>query len=173
MSFDMDLFHYHQYNRIGDGSRTIIGVFTGPVKHDYAVRLWYSLEQRLWLAEFGPAFEEAVLEHRVLPFFEKLYDSWFSSWPEDEFAMYVDEECLADIEQRKIEIFTLYIMGLKHRWYFLKQAPDGLEDGKVLEILDNLEDIIRCEFRKICHVFGHPRVIVRPTQFDTQFEMEL
>ncbi|SJL05722.1 uncharacterized protein ARMOST_09058 [Armillaria ostoyae] len=90
MSFDMDLFHYHQYNRIGDGSRTIIGVFTGPVKHDYTVRLWYSLEQRLWLAEFGPAFEEAVLEHRVLPFFEKLYDSWFSSWPEDEFAIKVD-----------------------------------------------------------------------------------
>ncbi len=55
----------------------------------------------MWLAEFGPAFEEAVLEHEVLPFFEKLYDAWFSSWPE-EFAMYIDEECLADVEQRKI-----------------------------------------------------------------------
>lgn len=67
----------------------------------------------------------------------------------------------------------LYIMGLKHRWFFLKQAPDGLVDGKVVEILDDLEDVIRHEFRKICHVFGHPQVIVPPTQFDTQFEMEL
>ncbi len=31
----------------------------------------YTLEQRMWLAEFGPAFEEAVLEHEVLPFFRE------------------------------------------------------------------------------------------------------
>ncbi len=55
----------------------------------------------MWLAEFGPAFKEAVLEHKVLPFFKKLYNAWFSSWPE-EFAMYINEECQADIEQCKI-----------------------------------------------------------------------
>ncbi len=64
-------------------------------------------------------------------------------------------------------------MGLKHRWFLLKQASDSLDDGKVMEILDELEDIIRCKFPNICHVFGHSQVIVPLTQFDTQFEMEL
>ncbi|KAK0435654.1 hypothetical protein EV421DRAFT_1740114 [Armillaria borealis] len=108
-TFDPDLFHYHRYNNIGDGSLSIIGVFSASSHHEYAIRLYYSKEQHLWLAECGPDFEQAVLTDVVLPFFEELYELYFAAWPEDQSA---------DKEQRKIEIFSLYIMGLKQMWLY-------------------------------------------------------
>ncbi len=62
----------------------IIGIFSASSKHEYAIRMYYSEEQRLWLAEYGPAFEQAVLGHTVLPFFEGLCQEFFRAWPEDE-----------------------------------------------------------------------------------------
>ncbi|SJL06440.1 uncharacterized protein ARMOST_09777 [Armillaria ostoyae] len=108
-TFDPDLFHYHRYNNIGDGSLSIIGVFSASSHHEYAIRLYYSEEQHLWLAECGPDFEQAVLTDAVLPFFEELYELYFAAWPEDQSA---------DKEQQKIEIFSLYIMGLKQMWLY-------------------------------------------------------
>ncbi len=80
----------------------IIGVFSASSKHEYAIRMYYSEEQRLWLAEYGPAFEQAVLGHTVLPFFEGLCQEFFRAWPEDEPEMLMEEERIADEEQRKI-----------------------------------------------------------------------
>ncbi|PBK98132.1 hypothetical protein ARMGADRAFT_568989 [Armillaria gallica] len=141
-----DFFHYHQYNRIGDESLNIIGVFSASSKHEYAIRMYYSEEQRLWLAEYGPAFEQAVLGHIVLPFFEGLCQEFFCAWPKDESEMLMEEERIADEEQRKIEIFTLYIMGLKQLWLYHQRAPDGWDYRMVIQQLDNLEDIITHEF---------------------------
>ncbi|KAK0436075.1 uncharacterized protein EV420DRAFT_1487667 [Desarmillaria tabescens] len=151
MSFDPDLFRYHRYNSIGDGSLSIIGVFSASLNHEYAIRLYYSEEQRLWLAECGPAFEQAVLADTVLAFFEELYGLYFTAWPEDQSP---------DKEQRKIEIFSLYIMGLKQMWLYHRRSPRRWDYASVIETLDDLEDIVTREFQKVRHVFGHPRVIL-------------
>ncbi|SJL00979.1 uncharacterized protein ARMOST_04293 [Armillaria ostoyae] len=141
-----DFFYYHQYNRIGDDSLNIIGVFLASSKHEYAIQMYYSEEQRLWLAEYGPAFEQAVLGHTVLPFYEGLCKEFFSAWPEDEAEMLMEEEQIADEEQRKIEIFMLYIMGLKQLWLYHQCALYGWDYRMVNQQLDDLEDIITREF---------------------------
>ncbi|SJL17743.1 uncharacterized protein ARMOST_21304 [Armillaria ostoyae] len=150
-TYDPDLFHYHRYNNIGDGSLSIIGVFSASLDHEYAIRLYYSEEQRLWLADCGLEFEQAVLTDAVLPFFEELYEMYFAAWPEDQSA---------EKEQRRIEIFSLYIMGLRQMWLYHGRGPRRWDRATILETLDDLEDIVTRKFQKICYVFGHPRVIV-------------
>ncbi len=70
------------------------------------------------------------------------------------------------------EIFTLYIMGLKQLWLYHQRAPYGWDYRKVIQQLDDLEDIITHEFRKISHVFGHPRVIV-PSYSPIIFDIDI
>ncbi|SJL09553.1 uncharacterized protein ARMOST_12933 [Armillaria ostoyae] len=108
-TYDPDLFHYHRYNNIGDGSLSIIGVFSALLDHEYTIQLYYFEEQRLWLADCGPEFEQTILTDAVLPFFEELYEMYFAAWPEDQSA---------EKEQRRIEIFLLYIMGLRQMWLY-------------------------------------------------------
>ncbi|KAK0186372.1 hypothetical protein F5146DRAFT_1004507 [Armillaria mellea] len=86
-------------NRIGDGSLNIIGIFSASSKHEYAIQMYYSEEQRLWLAEYGSAFKQAVLGHTLLPFFEGLCWEFFHMWLEDEPKMLMEEEWIADEEQ--------------------------------------------------------------------------
>ncbi|KAK0436510.1 hypothetical protein EV421DRAFT_1907850 [Armillaria borealis] len=159
MSLDYDLFHYHRYNRIGDGSLSIIGVFAASSEYEYAIRLYYSLEQRLWLAEFGPAFERAIYADTVLRFLDRIYEEYFSLWPENVSGGFTGGND-PDKEQRKIEIFMLFIMGLKQLWLYNHHGPHRWNCSAIIDVLDDLESMATREFQKIRHVFGHPCVIV-------------
>ncbi|KAK0443018.1 uncharacterized protein EV420DRAFT_1726654 [Desarmillaria tabescens] len=139
-----DLHGCHPYLDVGSIEDLIIGVLPIPGLYHYAVRLDYSGEQLLWLADQGPLFESAVLADCTLTFFKCLYLLWFHKWPT------VDE---AEREQRKIEIFTLYIMGLKYRWIDHGLKPRQWTIEQVFEKLDRLEEIITAEYDKISHVF--------------------
>ncbi len=140
--------------------------------------MYYSLEQRLWLAEFGPAFERAVYADTVLRFLGGIYEEYFSLWPEDVSGGFTGGN-EPDKEQRKIvrhpfcfdsfaepnvqEIFTLFIMGLKQLWLYNHYGPHRWSRSAIIDVLDDLESMATREFQKIRHVFGHPRVIV-PSQ---------
>ncbi|KAK0458059.1 uncharacterized protein EV420DRAFT_1480220 [Desarmillaria tabescens] len=174
MSLEVDLFHYHRYNRIGDGSLSIIGVFAASSEYEYAIRLYYSPEQRQWLAEFGLDFERAVYADTVLRFLDRLYEEYFFLWPEDVSGLFIGRN--PDKEQRKIvchpfyldsfakpnlqEIFTLFIMGLKQLWLYSHRGPHSWSRSAIINVLDDLENMVTREFQKIRHVFGHPHVIV-------------
>ncbi|SJL12497.1 uncharacterized protein ARMOST_15924 [Armillaria ostoyae] len=58
----------------------------------------------------------------------------------------------ADKEQRKIEIFTLYIMGLKNRWVN-GPPPENWTLSRVFAKLDELEDMITQRFKEVEHYF--------------------
>ncbi|KAK0457086.1 uncharacterized protein EV420DRAFT_1644240 [Desarmillaria tabescens] len=59
----------------------------------------------------------------------------------------------ADQEQRKIEIFTLYIMGLKNRWVENGPLPENWTLAGVFAKLDELEDMITQRFKEVKHYF--------------------
>ncbi|KAK0491684.1 hypothetical protein IW261DRAFT_1622299 [Armillaria novae-zelandiae] len=139
---------------------TIIGIFLALSQHEYAIRLYYSLEQRNWLAGHGPAFERAVCQDRVLAFFDKLYLEYFRAWPEVVSGEFMEESESLDKEQRKIEIFTLVIMGLKQLWFHSQRGLYCWDNRTILATIDGLEDIVTKQFQKIWHVFGIPPLIM-------------
>ncbi|SJL07094.1 uncharacterized protein ARMOST_10437 [Armillaria ostoyae] len=134
----------HPYLDVGTIEDVIIGVLPIPGLYRYAIRLDYSSEQFSWLADRGPLFESAVLTNCTLTFFKCLYLLWFEKWPT------FDE---AEREQRKIEIFTLYIMGLKDRWIDHGPKPLQWTLVQVFKRLDWLEEIVTAEYDKISYVF--------------------
>ncbi|PBK94131.1 hypothetical protein ARMGADRAFT_1079614 [Armillaria gallica] len=136
----------------------IIRVLPIPGLYEYAIRLDYSPEQRLWLAKCGPKFERAVCRNRVIPFFRQVWRDWFIEWPgaiqstptqtEKEF-----KQMRADEEHRKIEIFTLYIMGLKNRWIENGPPPQNWTQVRVFAKLHELEEMIMWQFKLVEHYF--------------------
>ncbi|KAK0488339.1 hypothetical protein EDD18DRAFT_1359600 [Armillaria luteobubalina] len=139
---------------------TIIGVFWAVSQHEYAIQLYYSLEQHDWLARHGPTFQRVVYQDRVLVFFENLYLEYFVAWPEVVSGESMEEIESPDKEQWKIEIFTLFIMGLKQLWYHGEQCPCNWDKRTILVALDGLEDIVTKQFQMIRHVFGTPPSII-------------
>ncbi|KAK0463309.1 hypothetical protein IW261DRAFT_1576028 [Armillaria novae-zelandiae] len=134
----------HPYMDVGTIEEAIIGVLHIPRLYRYAIRLDYSAEQLLWLADRGPLFESVVLADCSVTFFQCLYLQWFNKWQP------IDQ---VEREQRKIEIFTLFIMGLKYRWIDYGPKPPQWTTEQVFERLDRLEEIVTAEYGKISHVF--------------------
>ncbi|KAK0478678.1 hypothetical protein EDD18DRAFT_1358090 [Armillaria luteobubalina] len=134
----------HPYLDVGTIEETIIGVLRIPRLYCYAIRLDYSAKQLLWLADQGPLFESFVLADCSLTFFQCLYSQWFNKWQP------INK---AEREQQKIEIFTLFIMGLKYRWIDHGPKPSQWTTEQVFERLDHLEEIVMAEYEKISHVF--------------------
>ncbi|KAK0462682.1 hypothetical protein IW261DRAFT_1576337 [Armillaria novae-zelandiae] len=147
---------YHPYTDISTLEVAIIGVLRVPGLYSYAIRLDYTQEQRLWLARQDLQFEGAVLDRRVHLFFECLYKQWFCTWASDDVTMHTESDPdhkRADREQRKIEIFTLYIMSLHHRWIELSSPPEGWMTCMVYAKLDELEDMITEKYMEVRHYF--------------------
>ncbi|KAK0436814.1 uncharacterized protein EV420DRAFT_1770241 [Desarmillaria tabescens] len=149
---------YHPYTDIFTLEVAIIGVLRIPGLYSYAIRLDYTQEQRLWLAGQGLQFEGAVLNHRVHLFFERLYEQWFCTWAPDDTVHTENnpDRKRADKEQRKIEIFTLYIMCLHRRWIEVGLPPEGWTTGMVYAKLDELEDMITEKYMEVRHYFVPP-----------------
>ncbi|KAK0437284.1 uncharacterized protein EV420DRAFT_1487185 [Desarmillaria tabescens] len=112
----------------------------GP--YHYAVQYDYSPEQQVWLADQGPTFEKAIQSNRILLYLERVYSRWFNRWPTESEAINPTRANL-DKKQRKIELFSLYIMGLKHRWLDAGTPPDGWTNAMVYTKLEHLEDMIQ------------------------------
>ncbi|KAK0496157.1 hypothetical protein EDD18DRAFT_1169064 [Armillaria luteobubalina] len=146
---------YHPYTDIFTLEVAIIGVLRIPGLYRYAIRLHYTREQRLWLASQDLQFEGAVLDCRVNLFFEHLYEQWFCTWPPDDTVPTENDpdRKRADKEQQKIEIFTLYIMVLHHRWIELSSPPEGWMTRMVYAKLDELEDMITEKYMEVQHYF--------------------
>ncbi|KAK0434725.1 hypothetical protein EV421DRAFT_1909199 [Armillaria borealis] len=154
---------FHPYTDLYNLDVAIIGVLPFPRLYEYAIRLDYSPEQRLWLADQTSRFEDAVLNNKVLLFFEQLWEEWFCQWPVHTNAVLTEREHQlqrADMEQRKIEIFTLYIMGLRNKWVD-NVPPQEWSLARVFAKLDELEEIITEHFFEVEHLFtsiGPPEV---------------
>ncbi|KAK0433924.1 uncharacterized protein EV420DRAFT_1654260 [Desarmillaria tabescens] len=119
----------------------------------YAVQYDYSPEQEVWLADQGPSFERAIQNNRVLLCLERIYSRWFDRWPSKSEGIDPTHINLNE-KQRKIEIFALYIMGLKHRWLDVGTPPDRWTNVMVYMKLDHLEEMLQ-------EYWGIQRVFVR------------
>ncbi|KAK0492449.1 hypothetical protein EDD18DRAFT_1357703 [Armillaria luteobubalina] len=104
--------------------------------HEYTVQHDYTAEQREWMAHQGALFEGAVQDNRVLIFLARLFDDWFDQWP------ITDDRSDAAMAQLKVELLTLYIMGLKNQWLVHGMHPEGWSEELVLAKLDYLEDMV-------------------------------
>ncbi|KAK0437739.1 uncharacterized protein EV420DRAFT_1769871 [Desarmillaria tabescens] len=85
-----------------------------------------------------------------------IWHEWFIEWPIERGATQTAKEykqMRADQEQRKIEIFTLYIMGLKNRWVENGPPPENWTLAGVFTKLDELEDMITRQFKEVEHYF--------------------
>ncbi|PBL04066.1 hypothetical protein ARMGADRAFT_1022571 [Armillaria gallica] len=150
------LVFYHPYNDVHTLDVAIIGVLHIPSIYEYAIRLDYSSDQRLWLTNRGPGFERAVRHNQVRHFFRRVWHDWFIEWliTASHTRMTAKEykHLRADEEHRKIEIFTLYIMGLKNRWVN-GPPPENWTLSRVFAKLDELEDMITQRFKEVEHYF--------------------
>ncbi|KAK0482466.1 hypothetical protein IW261DRAFT_1418029 [Armillaria novae-zelandiae] len=119
-------------------ARTLLGMLPVMGRHDYACQHDYTAEQRI-------LFERAVQDNHVLIFFVRLFEDWFDQWP------ITDDRSDAAVEQLKVEISTLYIMGLKNQWVVHGLRPDGWTEEYVITKLDYLEDmvVILWELRRV------------------------
>ncbi|KAK0478687.1 hypothetical protein EDD18DRAFT_1364522 [Armillaria luteobubalina] len=115
---------------------TLLGVLPIMGMHEYAVQHDYTAEQREWMAHQGALFEGAVQDNRVLIFLARLFDDWFDRWP------VTDDRSDAAVAQLKVELSTLYIMGLKNQWLVHGMRPEGWSEELVLAKLDYLEDMV-------------------------------
>ncbi|KAK0421500.1 hypothetical protein EV421DRAFT_1985970 [Armillaria borealis] len=109
----------------------LLGVLPVIGPYHYAVQYDYNEEQKLWLADGGPNFEKFVQSNRVLLYLERVYSRWFDRWGTDPAGSDPTRNNL-DEKQRKIELFSLYIMGLKHRWIDAGTPPSGWTNTKVV-----------------------------------------
>ncbi|KAK0227922.1 hypothetical protein IW262DRAFT_1455106 [Armillaria fumosa] len=115
---------------------TLHGVLPMMGMHEYAVQHDYTAEQREWMAHQGPLFERAVQDNCVLIFLVRLFDDWFDQWP------ITDDRSDAAVVQLKVELSTLYIMGLKNQWVVHGMRPEGWTEELVITKLDYLEDMV-------------------------------
>ncbi|KAK0217204.1 hypothetical protein IW262DRAFT_1299158 [Armillaria fumosa] len=115
---------------------TLHGVLPMMGMHEYTVQHDYTAEQREWMAHQGPLFERAVQDNRVLIFLARLFDDWFDRWP------ITDDRSDAAVAQLKVELSTLYIMGLKNQWVVHGMRPEGWTEELVIAKLDYLEDMV-------------------------------
>ncbi|KAK0471629.1 hypothetical protein IW261DRAFT_1571919 [Armillaria novae-zelandiae] len=124
---------------------TLLGVLPVMGRHDYACQHDYTAEQRKYMSQQGILFERAVQDNHVLIFFARLFEDWFDQWP------ITDDRSDAAVEQLKVEISTLYIMGLKNQWVVHGLRPDGWTEEYVIDKLDYLEDmvVILWELRRV------------------------
>ncbi|PBK64386.1 hypothetical protein ARMSODRAFT_1023250 [Armillaria solidipes] len=137
-----------------DGRTAVVGVYHVPRVYNYAIRLEYAEEQIRWLDKLGPEFEAAVVKHRVLDFTRALYERWFKQWAERSPEGIACVEGSSKVYQRKIEIFTSFIMGLHDRWIRQGLLLPDWSPSDAFDALDDLEDMITHEFWKIQPVFG-------------------
>ncbi|KAK0475524.1 hypothetical protein IW261DRAFT_1422346 [Armillaria novae-zelandiae] len=133
-------------------ARTLLGVLPVMGRHDYACQHDYTAEQREWMSQQGILFERAVQDNHVLIFFARVFEDWFDQWP------ITDDRSDAAVEQLKVEILTLYIMGLKNQWVVHGLRPDGWTEEYVIDKLDYLEDmvVILWELRRVTSVHRIP-----------------
>ncbi|KAK0472042.1 hypothetical protein IW261DRAFT_1571287 [Armillaria novae-zelandiae] len=124
---------------------TLLGVLPVMGRHDYACQHDYTAEQREYMSQQGILFERAVQDNHVLIFFARLFEDWFDQWP------ITDDRSDAAMEQLKVEISTLYIMGLKNQWVVHGLRPDRWTEEYVIDKLDYLEDmvVILWELRRV------------------------
>ncbi|KAK0474821.1 hypothetical protein IW261DRAFT_1422670 [Armillaria novae-zelandiae] len=115
---------------------TLLGVLPVMGRHDYACQHDYTAEQREYMSQQGILFERAVQDNHVLIFFTRLFEDWFDQWS------ITDDRSDAAVEQLKVEISTLYIMGLKNQWVVHGLHPDGWTEEYVIDKLDYLEDMV-------------------------------
>ncbi|KAK0477068.1 hypothetical protein IW261DRAFT_1421273 [Armillaria novae-zelandiae] len=117
-------------------ARTLLGVLPVMGRHNYACQHNYTTEQHEWMSQQGILFERAVQDNHVLIFFTRLFEDWFDQWP------ITDDRSDTAVEQLKVEISTLYIMGLKNQWVVHGLCPERWTEEYVIDKLDYLEDIV-------------------------------